>query len=140
MSAVAIPDSSKVPNKARTFSCTPKSALPGSTLTIQMSVPHPWELGVRTPSGEFHFLASCESGMRASSLKEVDCDAFSKTPKLELRLSELVAPYAGSGYKETRPVFREKGRYIFLLAKNLETENQPNSINRCEVNFGGEKN
>jgi hypothetical protein len=135
-----MPDSTKVPNKARTFTCAPKSLSVGSTLTIQMSVPHAWELGVRAPTGEFYFLASCESDMRASSVQGLDCDAFSKTPRLELRVSDLAAPFAGSGYKQTRSVFREKGRYIFLLAKNLETENQPNTFNRCEVNFVGEKN
>jgi hypothetical protein len=78
--------------------------------------------------------------MRASSLQRLDCDAFSTTPTLELRVSELAAPFAGSGYKQKRSVFREKGRYIFLLAKNLETENPPNRVSRCDVDFTGERN
>ena len=78
--------------------------------------------------------------MRAKSLQSLDCDAFSRTPTLELRVSELAAPFAGSGYRQARTVFQEKGRYIFVLAKNLETENPPNRVNRCEVDFIGDKN
>jgi len=73
--------------------------------------------------------------MRAPSLRNLDCDAFSQLSTLELKVSELAAPFAGSGYGRTGSVFREKGRYIVVLAKNLETEHQPNTFNRCEVNY-----
>ena len=136
-SAAAMPDSAKVPSKAKTFTCAPKSLSSASTLTIRMSIPHAWELGVRSPSGEFYFLASCESDMRAPSLQNLNCDAFSQLSTLELKVSELAAPFARSGYKQTRPVFREKGRYTIFLAKNLETENQPNTFDRCEVDYAG---
>ena len=136
--AMAMPDPAKVPSKAKVFTCAPKALSPRSTLTIHMSTPHAWELGIRSPSGEYYFLASCEADMRASSLRDLDCDAFSQSPTLELKVSELAAPFAGSGYKQTRSVFREKGRYIVFLAKNLETENRPNSFNRCEINYAGE--
>ena len=133
--AIAMPDSAKVPSKAKTFTCAPQSLSASSTLKIHMSVPHAWELGIRSPSGEFYFLTSCESDMRAPSLRNLDCDAFSQLSTLELKVSELAAPFAGSGYGRTGSVFREKGRYIVVLAKNLETEHQPNTFNRCEVNY-----
>jgi hypothetical protein len=137
--AMAMPESSAVPEKARVFSCTPTTLSDGRTLTIHMSVPHPWELGVWTPDGEFHFLASCEAEMRASSLRSLDCDAFAKTPEIKLSVATLEAPFASSGYATVRAVFRKKGRYTFLLAKNLETENDASSVNRCVVTYSGGK-
>ena len=138
-SATALPDAKKIPDKATSFTCTPQTLPANSTVTIDMSVPHGWELGVRDPKGEFFILTSCAANIRAISLQDLGCEAFSKLPRLQLRISELAAPYAGSAYKGVRPVFKEKGRYVFFLAKNLETENEPDTYNRCEVDFTGEK-
>jgi hypothetical protein len=137
--SAALPDAKKIPDKAASFSCTPQSLPANSTVTIDMSVPHGWELGVRDPRGEFFYLTSCAANIRAISLQELGCEAFSKLPRLQLRISELAAPYAGSAYKAVRPVFKEKGRYVFFLAKNLEKEHEPDTYNRCEVDFTGEK-
>jgi hypothetical protein len=127
----------RIPYKAKTFECTPRMLTKKSTLTMRISTPHACELGVVDPAGAFYFLMSGDSDLRADQLKDLECDAFVQLPEVKLTVSELRAPAAEAGYKESRRVFGLKGTYRFALSQNLETENTAGTINECTVTYSG---
>jgi hypothetical protein len=135
VSSIGVADSLGIPDKAAQFECSLAASDGEATLTIRISTPHAQELGVWGPDNEFYFLTACEPDLRAESLKTLECAAFTKLKQLTLDVATLKAPTAGSGYKDVETVFRKNGRYTFMLAKNLETENTSATVNKCRVSY-----
>jgi hypothetical protein len=115
--------------------CSPDHVRNHAMLHISKLNVGPVELGVRTPSGEFFFIYSCEERLRVEPLRQLSCEAFAAAKTLRLEPSTLVALSSSSGYKQELPVFAQPGAYELMLAKNLETENTQATVARCKVHF-----
>ena len=117
------------------LSCSPARVRTDVTLVVHKSVARRLEFGVWSPSGDFYFLHSCDEALRTDSLRKMSCESFAKKSALRLRTSTLLAPNAASGYEKRSAVFTLPGKYVFLLAENLETENTSEAVARCNVQY-----
>jgi hypothetical protein len=137
--AVLMPASSAYPSdaiplKAKVFACLPQTLHRGDNLTIRVSAPHGTDLGIRSPGNDFFFVYSCDERIRSTQWKGVNCEEFAKQSLITIPVSALESTSTKSQTPRQR-VFAEPGRYTVFLAKNLETENNEASVNRCSVRF-----
>jgi hypothetical protein len=123
-----------IPLKAKNFACSPQTLHRGDELTIRVSAPHGTDLGIWTPANEFFFVYSCDQRIRSTQWRDVDCEAFARQLRIAIAVSTLESVSTKLQSSRQR-VFAEPGRYTVLLAKNLETENDEASVNRCNVEF-----
>lgn len=92
----------------------------GDTLTIKFKVPHPKDLAILDPDGNFFFLvyAGSQDGLKPL----IDYETFGTLDKLDIVPSETKANPWNASIHENRIVFAKAGSYEIRLSENLETD------------------
>jgi hypothetical protein len=125
-----------LPSKAKAFVCGPATISIGSKIRIRVSSPHGTDFGVRTPDNNFYFIYSCDTEARSDEWRAVDCEAFAQLKTITIDPRKLKSsPTPRQAGSKSVLVFAKPGTYTFMLAKNLETENTDETVNKCQVTF-----
>lgn len=117
---------------ARQGRCVPARIGGGDTLTLVLDRPHPDQLAVVNPGGEWLYLVH---DFRPSLLPP---ERFARRDSLSLVAGSSKAYVAVAGRDTLEHVFVAPGSYRFVLAGRLGTDiTQP--VYHCHVEYGGQE-
>ena len=119
--------------------CEPATLDPHSTtFEIRLPDPHGRELGVKTPSADFFYLAWDEHALIKDATPRIADFPRAHTLTFDPRTLEGWHPSASS--PSWQRIFVESGEYIFLSGDVLQTDHAPDDViqtSRCRVRYEG---
>jgi hypothetical protein len=103
-----------------------------SSVELRFDGPHGRELGVRTPDGRFLFIAFEQENPKV--IPPVPSARFTAMQSLKLDVPKAVGVDSIDTGKAER-IFTVPGSYRFVVADNLETEDDAGVNGVCQVQF-----
>lgn len=91
----------------------------GDKLSISLPVPHPKELAIKSPDGNWFYLHVENEGASEMLMPK---EQFAVLTKLDFDTSKLEARFWDDGKAKRGKVFTKTGKYLIYMADNLETE------------------
>jgi len=96
-----------------------KDLYKGDMLSITLPLPHPKELAIKSPNGEWFYLHVENEGDSEMLMTK---EKFTALTKLDFNTGKLEARYWDDGKAKRGKVFIQTGAYLIYMANNLETE------------------
>jgi len=96
-----------------------KKIYKGDKLLISLPVPHPKELAIKAPDGNWFYLHVENEGASEMLMPK---EQFAVLTKLDFDTSKLEARFWDDGKAKRGKVFTKTGKYLIYMANNLETE------------------
>jgi hypothetical protein len=118
------------------ISCSPDTLFIGDTLTISLSLPHGGDFAVRNPSRTDYFLSQIGSNGETPPLFATEDFLKLDTVRIITNRTKAVPYVHGKTIPEL--VFKKKGKYIFNVSDNLETDDGT-LVYSCSVYFTNKK-
>jgi len=91
----------------------------GEVLKITLPLPHPKELAIKSPTGQWFYLHIEDEGENNKLMPSLE---FTNITKLNLNTATLQAIFWKNGKAIKENVFTTTGDYLIYMADNMETE------------------
>ncbi len=93
------------------------------SIVINFAIPHPKELAVRTPSGDFYYLVYPKDLPTIPQAKALySITEFQKTDKIIFFPAKSKGNPHDVQFKGNQLIFKKSGKYEFLMSDNLSTD------------------